>query len=127
MKPAIYSFRFAILFVACGNQSLPDKNLSALSAIINKTGSDTTINFENNEIGKTPSGFTASYTGSPQRLGWKIVDDNANKAIAQLKKIAVIITTYSYWIISAIIISKYRFVSRLLPEMKTREAVLYGD
>lgn len=83
MKPVIYSFKLAILFIACGNQNTPDKNLALLSA---NAVSDTTINFENNEPGKTPAGFTASYTGTPQQLDWKVINDNRNNVVAQLAK-----------------------------------------
>jgi hypothetical protein len=83
MKPAFYSFKLAILFIACGNQNIPDKHLASVSA---KSVSDTTINFENSEPGKIPTGFTASYTGTPQHLDWKVVKDNGHNVVAQLAK-----------------------------------------
>lgn len=49
-------------------------------------GKDTIINFENNEVGKLPNGFTQTATGKPQQLNWKVVNDNGNKFIAQLAK-----------------------------------------
>ena len=83
MKPVIYSLKLAILSIACGNQNNPDKNLASFLA---EAVSDTTINFENNDPGKTPAGFTASYTGTPQQLDWKVVRDNGDNVVAQLAK-----------------------------------------
>jgi hypothetical protein len=86
MKTPIHPFLLAILFTACGNQSVPDERLGLSSAIAGQTGSDTTINFENDEIGKRPAGFILSHTGKPQRSDWQIVNDNGNKVAAQLAK-----------------------------------------
>jgi hypothetical protein len=86
MKTLTHILIFAMLFVACGNQNPPDEHLALSSQMNGKTGSDTTISFENYEPGKTPTGYTPSYTGKPQKLDWKIVNDNGNKVAAQLAK-----------------------------------------
>lgn len=76
-----------ITLIAFGNTSFPDGNKTSESLpaeLINS--SDTTINFENCEIDKVPDGFTQTATGKPQKLNWKIANDNGNKVAAQSAK-----------------------------------------
>ena len=75
-------------FVACGNNTSPsdnrDTSMPLPDQLISK--SDTIIDFNNSEVAKNANGFTATFTGREQPLEWKIVDDNGNKAIAQLAR-----------------------------------------
>ncbi len=47
-------------------------------------GNDTLIGFEADSIGSLPIGFSQTATGEPQIIDWKVVDDNGNRAAAQM-------------------------------------------
>ena len=87
MKKLIIPVIAIITLVVYANTSSPNANETSKppSAAYISTG-DTTINFENDADGKVPKGFTQTSTGKPQTLNWKIVNDNGNKAAAQLAK-----------------------------------------
>lgn len=73
--------------IACANASSPDnKTISQPLPVEYISAGDTTINFESDEEGKIPNGFTQTATGKPQTINWKIVNDNGNKVAAQLAK-----------------------------------------
>lgn len=87
MKTIIIPAIAVLTLIACANTSSPNNKTTStsLSAEYISIG-DTTINFENDEVGKTPKGFIPSYTGQPQQLNWKIINDNGNKVVAQSAK-----------------------------------------
>ncbi len=62
-----------------------DQTKKAVTASSPQSNS-TTFDFENYETGKIPSGWTQYFTGRGKETEWKIVDDNGNKALAQLSK-----------------------------------------
>ena len=44
---------------------------------------DVLFNFENDNEGQVPSGFSTAATGKPQSVKWGVVNENGNKAVAQ--------------------------------------------
>ena len=87
MKKIIFPAITFVSFIACTNTALSYGNVTSISlAAEDISSNDTIINFENYEVDKLPNGFTQTATGKQQTLNWKVLNDNGNKAVAQLAK-----------------------------------------
>lgn len=85
------SLAIILIIVACGNQKPGDESqtteerkVSADSALRSSSADfPVTFDFENYATDQLPTGWSEYYTGSGG-TEWKVIDDNGNKALAQL-------------------------------------------
>ena len=82
MKTTVISFAVLLSILACSNSS--SNNNQVENAISDSMiGNDTIFNFENEEIGKLPAGFSATATGNAKGINWSVVNEGDNKVVAQ--------------------------------------------
>ncbi len=62
----------------------PKKEVKQTTEKVQPSLKDTVFTFENETVGKLPTGWSQSATGRDKQTEWKIVDVNGNKALAQL-------------------------------------------
>ncbi|MBF4518956.1 hypothetical protein IRZ71_21580 [Flavobacterium sp. ANB] len=87
MKNVLILAIVILTLISCRNNSIPDgKETSKPLSSENIATKDTIINFEGNESGKLPDGFTQTATGETQALNWKVETNLRNKSVAQLAK-----------------------------------------
>lgn len=81
MKTAFLIFLATILFASCSNAS-GNKLAEKLSSDISN-GNDTIINFNNETIGVSPTGFSQAATGVAKEVKWTVVNETKNNVVAQ--------------------------------------------
>ncbi|MDO9186234.1 MAG: DUF1080 domain-containing protein [Bacteroidia bacterium] len=87
MKTIPISFILMTTLVSCAGTSEKYNQQTSTPLTMEQTSKqDTTINFETMEVGKSPSGFTQTFTGTKQTLNWKIISDAGNKVVEQSAK-----------------------------------------
>lgn len=87
MKITSIPFILLTTLVACAGTSESDNQKTSSPVDTEQISqTDTTINFETMEAGKSPSGFPQTFTGKKQTLNWQVISDNGNKAAAQTAK-----------------------------------------
>ncbi len=79
-----------IAFISCNQAETntkeeTEKNLEIVKQLPDFTG-DTIFNFEKDEVGKLPAGWSEYFTGKGDKTEWKIIDDKGNKVLAQLSQ-----------------------------------------
>lgn len=72
-------------FASCGN-STPKNSQVKNEVSYSQIGNDTFFDFENETVGKLPSGFIADATNKAKSIKWNIVEDNGNKVVEQQAK-----------------------------------------
>jgi len=95
METLAMSMLSIFLLTGCNNQAKTNDTDAATTDVIEVreveiiqlvTPPDTTFNFNDDETGKLPSGWSQYYTGVSEITDWKIIDDNGNRVLAQLSE-----------------------------------------
>ena len=92
MKLLSITLLSAILLISCNqtrskNENRQNEEVKQSIEVGSVLFSDTTFTFENNEIGKIPSGWSQYFTGKTgENQNWKIVNDDGIKVLAQLSE-----------------------------------------
>lgn len=82
MKTLVITIAVLMGLASCSNVS--SKNSQVVTEVsYTQTGHDTIIDFENETVGKLPSGFVADATNKAKSIKWNIVNDNGNNVVAQ--------------------------------------------
>ncbi len=88
MKTSLIFLISILFFYNCKPIKPTENNKSATNQVRKNFESkyDTLFDFENNEKGKLPVGWSQYFTGRGKITDWKIVDDKGNKVLAQLSQ-----------------------------------------
>jgi hypothetical protein len=81
MKTAFFMFLVTMLLATCSNAS-SNKIAESLCSDI-PDGKDTIVNFENETIGISPTGFSKSATGVSKEMKWTVVNETQNNVVSQ--------------------------------------------
>jgi hypothetical protein len=82
MKTLVITIAVLMGLASCSNVSSKNSQVVTEVSYI-QTGNDTIINFENETVGKLPSGFVADATNKAKSIKWNIVNENGNNVVAQ--------------------------------------------
>jgi hypothetical protein len=82
MNTFLISIALLLGITSC-NSASQKSNQTENTVSYEKMGSDTLVNFENETVGKLPSGFVADATNKAKSIKWNIVNENGNNVVAQ--------------------------------------------
>ncbi len=82
MKTLVITIAVLMGLASCSNVSSKNSQVVTEVSYI-QTGNDTIVNFENETVGKLPSGFVADATNKAKSIKWNIVNENGNNVVAQ--------------------------------------------